>query len=273
MTAAAAAAATASSPLAAAALARRCSSALASASRASPAAPPLRAPFLGSGAARLLRRTRPQAEQSAPASLRMKGLFGGPFGNSRAAMSTESNSVALGPDDDVPLKGTEFATFGAGCFWGVELAFQRVPGVVKTEVGYAGGKTDQPRYEEVCGGRTGHAEVVRVQYNPQELGYDQLLSVLWKRHDPTQLNRQGNDVGTQYRSAVYFYSPEQEKILHESIAKEEARIGRKIVTEVKPAPKFYPAESYHQQYLEKGGRIGRGQSAAKGCSDPIRCYG
>ncbi|XP_024542303.1 peptide methionine sulfoxide reductase A1 [Selaginella moellendorffii] len=185
----------------------------------------------------------------------------------------EGAKIAQGPDDDAPAPGQEFAQFGAGCFWGVELAFQRIPGVTKTEVGYSQGTVHNPSYEDVCNGDTGHSEVVRVQYNPKETSFSSLLDVFWDRHDPTTLNRQGNDVGTQYRSGIYFYHPEQEKAARESMQKHEEKIKRKIVTEILPATKFYRAEEYHQQYLAKGGRSGFRQSAEKGCNDPIRCYG
>ncbi|MBA0761677.1 hypothetical protein Gotri_024291 [Gossypium trilobum] len=185
----------------------------------------------------------------------------------------EGSSIAQGPDDDVPAPGQQFAQFGAGCFWGVELAFQRVPGVTKTEVGYSQGFMHNPSYEDVCTGSTNHNEVVRVQYDPKECSFDTLLDVFWARHDPTTLNRQGNDVGTQYRSGIYFYTPEQEMAARESMEKQQKLLNRKIVSEILPAKKFYRAEEYHQQYLAKGGRFGFKQSAEKGCNDPIRCYG
>ncbi|KAL6977602.1 Peptide methionine sulfoxide reductase A4, chloroplastic [Sarracenia purpurea var. burkii] len=183
------------------------------------------------------------------------------------------SSIAQGPDDDVPAPGQQFAQFGAGCFWGVELAFQRVPGVTKTEVGYSQGYLHNPTYNDVCSGTTNHSEVVRVQYDPKECSYEALLDVFWARHDPTTPNRQGNDVGTQYRSGIYFYTPEQEKAALESKDRHQKLLNRKIVTEILPAKKFYQAEEYHQQYLEKGGRFGFKQSGEKGCNDPIRCYG
>lgn len=189
------------------------------------------------------------------------------------AGKTSGASIAQGPDDDVPAPGQLFAQFGAGCFWGVELAFQRIPGVTNTEVGYSQGYVHNPTYEDVCGGNTMHSEVVRVQYNPNECSYDSLLDVFWDRHDPTTLNRQGGDVGTQYRSGIYFYSPEQETAARESLERQQKKLNRKIVTEILPAKKFYRAEEYHQQYLAKGGRFGFKQSTAKGCNDPIRCYG
>ncbi|KAF5731033.1 putative methionine sulfoxide reductase [Tripterygium wilfordii] len=195
------------------------------------------------------------------------------FGSKSSDPSAMNSSIPQGPDDDVPAPGQQFAQFGAGCFWGVELAFQRVSGVTKTEVGYTQGMMHNPTYEDVCAGTTGHNEVVRVQYDPKACSYESLLDALWARHDPTTLNRQGNDVGTQYRSGIYFYTPEQENAARESLEKQQKLLNRKIVTEVLPAKKFYRAEEYHQQYLEKGGRMGSKQSAAKGCNDPIRCYG
>ncbi|CAN6486730.1 unnamed protein product [Victoria cruziana] len=192
------------------------------------------------------------------------------FGSPKAATA---QAEATGADDDAPAAGQQFAQFGAGCFWGVELAFQRAPGVTKTEVGYSQGTLHNPSYNDVCSGMTGHAEVVRVQYDPQECTYESLLGVFWARHDPTTINRQGNDVGTQYRSGIYFYTPEQEKAALESLEQHQKVVNKKIVTEILPAKKFYRAEDYHQQYLAKGGRYGSKQSAEKGCNDPIRCYG
>jgi len=150
---------------------------------------------------------------------------------------------------------TEKATFGAGCFWGVEAAFRQVKGVKATAVGYAGGTTKNPSYKEVCSDATGHAEVVQVEYDPAEVSYDRLLGVFWVSHDPTQLNRQGPDVGAQYRSVIFFHTPEQEAAARESKAALEAsgRFRRPIVTEILPAPEFWLAEDYHQQYLEKRG--------------------
>ncbi|XP_060181476.1 peptide methionine sulfoxide reductase A1-like [Lycium barbarum] len=187
--------------------------------------------------------------------------------------SSSSSAIPQGPDDDIPAPGQQFAQFGAGCFWGVELAFQRVPGVTKTEVGYSQGYLHNPTYEDICSGTTFHSEVVRVQYDPKECNFDSLLDVFWDRHDPTTLNRQGNDVGTQYRSGIYFYTPEQEKAAIEARDRQQKILNRNIVTEILPAKKFYKAEEYHQQYLAKGGRFGFRQSTEKGCNDPIRCYG
>jgi peptide-methionine (S)-S-oxide reductase len=147
------------------------------------------------------------------------------------------------------------ATFGAGCFWGVEEEFRKVPGVLATAVGYSGGTTQNPTYQDVCSDQTGHAEVVEVEYDPAKVSYDALLEVFWNNHNPTQLNRQGPDVGTQYRSAIFFHSPEQEAAARASKAKLEksGRFPRPIVTEISPAAPFWRAEEYHQRYFEKRG--------------------
>ena len=154
----------------------------------------------------------------------------------------------------------EKATFAAGCFWGVEEAFRRVPGVVKTRVGYTGGHTPNPTYQEVCTGETGHAEAVEVTYDPRVVSYERLLEVFWSIHDPTSLNRQGWDVGTQYRSAIFYHTQEQAQVARSSRARLEASGKYKdpIVTEIVPAGPFYPAEEYHQGYYEKRGGIRRG---------------
>ncbi len=148
------------------------------------------------------------------------------------------------------------ATFGAGCFWGVEEAFRRVVGVTGTAVGYLGGSLEDPSYEEVCTGRTGHAEVVQVEYDPSRVSFERLLEVFWESHDPTTLNRQGPDVGTQYRSAVFFHDEEQEIVASASKERVHAsgQFRRPIVTEISRATPFYLAEDYHQQYLAKRGR-------------------
>lgn len=150
---------------------------------------------------------------------------------------------------------SEVATFAAGCFWGVEAAFQRVPGVVDTAVGYSGGHMDNPTYRDVCTDETGHAEVIQVTFDPSQVTFAQLLEVFWNAHDPTQVNRQGPDVGTQYRTAIFFHSPEQEEIAKKSRAALEAsgKFRRPIATEITPAGKFYRAEEYHQKYLQKRG--------------------
>jgi len=147
------------------------------------------------------------------------------------------------------------ATFAAGCFWGVEATFRQLPGVISTRVGYIGGNTANPTYKEVCTDRTGHAEAVEVEYDPAKLSYDKLLEVFWENHDPTQLNRQGPDWGTQYRSAIFFHTPEQEaaaKASKERLEKSR-RFSKPIVTQIVPAVEFFEAEDYHQQYLEKKG--------------------
>lgn len=149
----------------------------------------------------------------------------------------------------------EIATFGAGCFWGVEAAFREIEGVSSARVGYIGGAFDNPTYRDVCSGRTGHAEGVEVTYDPAAVSYDQLLSVFWEVHDPTTLNRQGPDVGAQYRSVIFFHNPEQEAAARAS--KEDlqrsGKYSRDIVTEITPASQFWEAEDYHQQYFEKRG--------------------
>ncbi len=149
----------------------------------------------------------------------------------------------------------EKATFGAGCFWGVEAAFRQVKGVVSTTVGYSGGRFKNPTYKDVCTDQTGHAEVVQVEYDPSKVSYEDLLSVFWQNHDPTTLNRQGPDVGTQYRSVIFFHNAEQEAAAKASKEKLEGsgKYNRPIVTEITPASEFYRAEEYHQQYLGKRG--------------------
>ena len=146
------------------------------------------------------------------------------------------------------------ATFGAGCFWGVEAAFRQLDGVTKTEVGYEGGTLDDPTYEDVCSHTTGHAEVVEVTYDAEQISYETLLDVFWAKHNPTQLNRQGWDVGDQYRSVIFFRDSEQQEVATRSKAEEQMRHRKPVVTLVEPAQTFYPAEDYHQQYLEKRGR-------------------
>ena len=149
----------------------------------------------------------------------------------------------------------EKGTFGAGCFWGVEAAFRQTKGVVSTAVGYMGGTLRNPTYQDVCTDKTGHAEVVQVEYDPAVVTYNDLLGVFWQNHNPTTLNRQGPDVGTQYRSAIFFHSPEQEAAARASKAELEksGRFSKPVVTQIVPAQDFWRAEEYHQQYLEKRG--------------------
>jgi peptide-methionine (S)-S-oxide reductase len=150
---------------------------------------------------------------------------------------------------------TDQATFGAGCFWGVEVTFRNTEGVIDAVVGYMGGEVDNPTYEQVCSDRTGHAEVVHVTFDPEQVSYEELLDVFWESHDPTQLNRQGPDVGRQYRSAIFYHDDEQRRIAEASLRRVDAsdRFARPIVTSLEPASTFWRAEEYHQRYLEKRG--------------------
>lgn len=149
----------------------------------------------------------------------------------------------------------EEATFAAGCFWGVEEIFRKLKGVTSTRVGYTGGHLKNPTYKDVCSGKTGHAEAIEIVYDPSAISYEQLLDVFWNMHDPTQFNRQGPDVGAQYRSAIFFHTPQQQKIALASKEKFEksGRYGKRIVTEIVPAGEFYEAEEYHQKYFQKNG--------------------
>ncbi|HMI52598.1 MAG TPA: peptide-methionine (S)-S-oxide reductase MsrA [Candidatus Saccharimonadales bacterium] len=150
---------------------------------------------------------------------------------------------------------SEIATFAAGCFWGIEVAFGKIPGVLETAVGYSNGHTENPTYKDVCTDETGHAEVVQVTFDPAKVSYGQLLDAFWAMHDPTQVNRQGPDSGTQYRTAIFTHSPEQEAIAKKARAAIESsgKFKRPIATEISPAGTFYKAEDYHQKYLEKRG--------------------
>ncbi|GKZ00596.1 hypothetical protein MPSEU_001011800 [Mayamaea pseudoterrestris] len=174
----------------------------------------------------------------------------------------------LAPAESLRDPNLKLATFAGGCFWGLELAYQRVPGVAYTAVGYTHGDVEAPTYDYVCSGGSGHTEAVIVYYDPKLCSYNQLLDVLFGRIDPTQVNGQGNDRGTQYRTGVYFHTPEQEQAAKAKIEQISSKYRRPIATELKPAQPFWPAERYHQQYLEKGG-----QNAEKGATDQIRCYG
>ncbi len=149
--------------------------------------------------------------------------------------------------------GYEKATFGAGCFWGVEYVFRRVPGVVDAKVGYSGGITPNPTYEQVCSHTTGHAEVTQVTFDPEQVTYEQLLEVFWAMHDPTQVNRQGPDIGDQYRSVIFTHSEEQAMAAKESKERAQERFSKPIATQIVPLTAFYAGEDYHQAYYEKNG--------------------
>ena len=187
----------------------------------------------------------------------------------RMAVATE-HAVLHGAPLEPPFPvGLEEAVFGMGCSWGVERKFWKLQGVYTTAVGYAGGTTEHPTYRDVCGGRTNHAEVVRVIFDPKKVSYSDLLKTFWENHDPTQGNRQGNDVGTQYRSVIYTYSDEQRRAAEASMAAYQAELKKAgygpITTEIRPAPEFYYAEDYHQQYLHKNpnGYCGVGGTGVK----------
>ena len=151
----------------------------------------------------------------------------------------------------------EKATFGAGCFWGVEAAFQNIKGIKSTIVGYMGGKLKNPTYEDVCTDKTGHAEVIQILYDPAKISYEHLLNIFWSIHNPTQLNRQSNDIGTQYRSVIFYHNEKQKQIAEKSKNKQQktGKYQKPIVSEITPAKEFYPAEEYHQKYLEKHGKL------------------
>jgi len=186
------------------------------------------------------------------------------------ASAAENKKVLVKSERDPQL---ELATFGGGCFWGMQLAYQRVPGVVHTAVGYTQGREEFPTYSQVGAGATGHTEAIIVYYDSSEVTYDQLLDVFFRRVDPMVLNGQGSDYGSQYRTGVYFHTAEQEAIARDRFQEEQLLYSKPIATELRGAMPFWPAEKYHQQYLEKGGRNGVPQSAEKGATDVIRCYG
>jgi peptide-methionine (S)-S-oxide reductase len=175
--------------------------------------------------------------------------------NSREAIMAPNDSGDRPDETEVP-QGEQVATFAAGCFWGVEAEFRKIPGVTATQVGYTGGHTPEPTYEQVCSDRTGHAEAVRVTYDPEQVRYDELLDAFWRMHDPTTANRQGPDVGSQYRSAIFYHDPEQEQTARASKRQLEQanRFRRPISTEITEAGLWWPAEDYHQRYLEKRGQ-------------------
>jgi peptide-methionine (S)-S-oxide reductase len=180
-------------------------------------------------------------------------LFRGRHASSTNSASASARNIAPPFAGDGP-PGAERATFAAGCFWGVEAAFREIAGVVQTSVGYTGGHAPQPTYEQVCGHGTGHAEAVEVWFDPSQVSYEQLLDTFWQIHDPTTRDRQGPDVGNQYRSAIFFHSPEQQAAASSSLEREQAGRRGLIVTEITPASAFYRAEEYHQRYFEKSGR-------------------
>ena len=180
------------------------------------------------------------------------------------ALEVPDTHFVTGQPMKPPFEGLSLAMFAMGCFWGAERKFWQLEGVLSTQVGYAGGFTPNPTYREVCSGGTGHTEVVRVAFDPAKVGYEAVLRTFWENHDPTQGMRQGNDIGTQYRSALYWYGDEQERVARTSQELFQAALARagygKITTELGPAPEFYYAEDYHQQYLAKnpGGYCGIG---------------
>jgi peptide-methionine (S)-S-oxide reductase len=169
-----------------------------------------------------------------------------------AASRSESPGTGA-PRTRTDVDGLRRATFAAGCFWGVEASFREIEGVVKTSVGYTGGRASDPSYEQVCSGATGHAEAVEVWFDPASVTYGELLNAFWSMHDPTTADRQGWDFGTQYRSAIFFHDQEQERLATASRDQHQERLSRPIVTEIVPASMFYDAEEYHQRYFEKHG--------------------
>ena len=190
---------------------------------------------------------------------------------SPSSSSTAANACKLAPATAPP--GLQIATFAGGCFWGLELAYQREPGVTATSVGYTQGKDPAPTYEKVCNGSTGHAEAVQVYYDPEETSYERLLALFFERVDPTTANRQGNDVGTQYRSGIYYHDDEQKQLAEKAIADVNAKLasnvfrrvlGTKVESELLPATDYFLAEDYHQQYLSKGGGLARARALPRG---------
>ena len=183
------------------------------------------------------------------------------FGEASAKIVTKTTTVSSNGQKDL-------ATFAGGCFWGIELAFQRVPGVLKTEVGYTQGTTKNPTYEQVCTGQTGHTEAVQITYDTSKIQYEELLTVFWDIIDPTTYNRQGGDEGPQYRSGIYYHDDHQRLAAQRSRDELQQKLSSTIATEICMATTWYPAEEEHQQYLAKGG-----QCASTGDLTPIRCYG
>ena len=179
-------------------------------------------------------------------------------------------------DGEVPERskdGHDVATFAGGCFWGTELHYMRLPGVISTCVGYTQGRVQKPSYEDVCRGVTGHTEACQLVFDPEVCSFESLCAKLFETLDPTEIDRVGQDWGTQYRHGIYCHTAEQLEAATAFVEAEQPKYKRRIVTEVKRAALFWPAEEHHQQYLAKGGRFGNAQSRAKGCTDPVRCYG
>jgi len=195
------------------------------------------------------------------------------YGVLEGAAREQGEAAIAGEVPATSKAGHAIATFAGGCFWGLELAFQRVPGVVETSVGYTQGAQERPTYSGVCSGATGHTEAVQVYYNPEEVSFTQLCNVFFERTNPTTVNGQGNDFGTQYRTGVYTHTDQQMIEAQTVFTELKGKYSKPIATELKPAQVYWPAEKYHQQYLEKGGRFSSPQSAEKGCTDTIRCYG
>ena len=199
---------------------------------------------------------------------------------SQAAMKGQILTQSISKDSSSSSSSTvlEVATFAGGCFWGLELAFQRTPGVVYTIVGYTQGSETEPNYDQVSSGNTGHTEALCIYYDPNECTYQDMLDTFFQRVNPLTKNGQGNDFGRQYRTGVYYHTQEQEEIARKRFQKEQIKYqqqqqGQIIQTECKKAMPFWPAEKMHQQYLQKGGRFNNPQSASKGCTDEIKCYG
>lgn len=182
-------------------------------------------------------------------------VFASSYWKGNTMASHVPSAATNSTEKDAPEAKLETATFGAGCFWGVEAAFRQIKGVKSTAVGYLGGTMKNPTYKDVCTGLTGHAEVVQVKFDPSQVSYEELLEVFWSKHDPTTLDRQGPDYGKQYRSAIFYHTPEQKAAAEATKQKHEAnkRYRDPIVTEITPTSEFYMAEDYHQQYLEKRG--------------------
>ncbi|GAX25009.1 peptide-methionine (S)-S-oxide reductase [Fistulifera solaris] len=237
--------------------------------------------FLGQSTIRQASRVIPYSTTT-PTMLLSKLFGGGAFGTERIAYQNldhpgpelaqwaEQGKMPATSERDPHLA---LATFAGGCFWGLELAYQRVPGVQYTAVGYAQGPEEFPTYNQVCAGATGHTEAVMVYYDPKECDYSKLLDTFFDRIDPTTVNGQGRDFGKQYRTGIYFHTPEQEAIARARFEEEAKKYKKPMATELKAATPFWPAEKYHQQYLEKGGRFGMPQDASKGATETIRCYG